>query len=191
MVRLSQQSQAPGVESMPDARAQKGPKTAPQGGATVSVVPPGWRRGSSWTTYQNARFKFALKYPADVFPFDMGPANDNGHTLLSRDGGATLHIFAAANIVGTTLAKYRKSLIEKRYAGVALDHSRQSKFAFVISGSRGDKVFYEHVTFSCDGKSIHGWQMIYPSSERTFYDLVADEVYRNYMHFSRPGVRCG
>ena len=61
----------------------------------------------------------------------------------------------------------------------------------MISGSRGDKVFYEHVTFSCDGKSIHGWQMIYPSSERTFYDLVADEVYRNYMHFSRSGVRCG
>ena len=67
----SVQSQAPGVERTPD--AQKGPKTAPRGGATVSVVPPGRRRGSGWTTYQDARFKFTLKYPADVFPFDTGP----------------------------------------------------------------------------------------------------------------------
>ena len=149
------------------------------------------RRGSSWTTYQNARFGFALKYPVDVFAFDTGPANDNVRTLVSHDGGAMLHIFAAENIAGTTLAKYRRSLIEKRYAGVVLDHTPQRKFWFVLSGTRGDKVFYERVTFSCDGRSIHGWQMIYPLSERTLYDLVADEVHRNYTHTIRPGARCG
>ena len=83
------------------------------------------------------------------------------------------------NVAGTTLAKYRRSLIEKRYTGMVLDHMPQSKFWFVLSGTRGDKVLYEHVAFSCDGKSIHGWQMLYPLSERTFYDLVADEIHRN------------
>ena len=126
----------------------------------------GRSRGSSWTTYQNMRFGFALKYPADVFRFDAGPANDNGRTLVSHDGGATLHILAAMNVTGTTLAKYRRSLIEKRYSGVTLDHTPQSKFWFVLSGARDDKVLYEHVTFACDGKSIHGWQMIYPSNQR-------------------------
>jgi hypothetical protein len=58
----------------------------------------------------------------------------------------------------------------------------------VLSGARGDKVFYERVAFSCDGKSLHGWQMIYPLSERTFYDLVADEVHRNHTHTSQS--RC-
>jgi curved DNA-binding protein CbpA len=181
----SVQSQTPGVESTSDARAQqggpygKGGKTPPQGGALAAASTQGRGRGSSWSTYQNTRFGFALKYPADVFAFDTTPANDSGRTLVSHDGGATLHIFAAMNIAGTTLAKYRRSLIEKRYGGMVLDHMPQSKFWFVLSGTRGDKVLYEHVAFSCDGKSIHGWQMIYPLSERTFYDLVADEVHRN------------
>jgi hypothetical protein len=38
---------------------------------------------------------------------------------------------------------------------------------------------------------MHGWQMTFPSSERTLYDLVADEVHRHYTHASAPGVRCG
>jgi DnaJ domain len=182
------QSQLPGVESTLNAPAQqgapftKGAKT--QGAVTVGASAQGRSRGSSWTTYQNTRFGFALKYPTDVFAF-AGPANDNGRTLVSHDGGATLHIFAAVNIAGTTLAKYRRSLIEKRYAGVTLDHTPQGKFWFVLSGARGDKVFYEHVAFSCDGKSLHGWQMIYPLSERTFYDLVADEVHRHHTHTSQ------
>jgi hypothetical protein len=151
----------------------------------VGASAQGRSRGSSWTTYQNTRFGFALKYPADVFAFDAGPADDHGRTLVSHDGGATLHIFAAVNIAGTTLAKYRRSLIERRYAGVTLDHTPQGKFWFVLSGGHGDKVFYEHVAFSCDGKSLHGWQMIYPLSERTFYDLVADEVHRHHTHTSQ------
>jgi curved DNA-binding protein CbpA len=180
------QSQTPGAESTSaDARAPqggpygKGGKTPPQGAAHAAASAPGRGRGSSWSTYQNTRFGFALKYPADVFAFDTTPANDSGRTLVSHDGGATLHIFAAMNIAGTTLAKYRRSLIEKRYGGMVLDHMPQSKFWFVLSGTRGDKVVYEHVAFSCDGKSIHGWQMLYPLGERTFYDLVADEVHRN------------
>src|SRR5262245_46594088 len=190
-----EQLQTRSVVSTPNARVQQGavkaPKTFSQGGVTAGTSPQGWRRGSSWITYQNPRFGFALKYPADLFSVETVPANDNGRTLVSRDGGATLQIFAAANVTGVTIAKYRRLLMDKRYAGVTLDHTPQSKYWFVLSGSREDKVYYEQVTFSCDGRSIHGWQMIYPLSERTVYDLVADEVHRNYVRISRPGARCG
>jgi hypothetical protein len=46
----------------------------------------GRTRGSSWTTYQNMRFGFALKYPADVFRFDAGPANARAGTWAARKG---------------------------------------------------------------------------------------------------------
>ena len=191
------QSAAPGIENASDARAQRGTHRSEgvtaslHGGATPGALPQARRRGWSWTTYENGRFSFALKYPADVFVFDTGPPNDNVRTLVSHDGGAMLHIFAAENVAGTTLAKYRQSLIEQRYSDVVLDHTRLRKFWFVLSGTRGDAVFYERVTFSCDGRAIHGWQMIYPLNERTLYDLVADEVNRNYTHTSGPGTRCG
>jgi curved DNA-binding protein CbpA len=160
-------------------------------GSTVAGLPQSRRRGSGWTTYHNTRFSFALKYPADVFAIDMGTANENVRSFRSADGDAQLRIFAAENVSGVTLAKYRRTLIEGRYAGMDLDHSPQRKFWFVLSGTRGDTVYYERVTFSCDTKAIHGWQMIYPSSERTLYDLVVDEIQRNYTHFGRGGTRCG
>jgi curved DNA-binding protein CbpA len=190
------QAQALGTEDTPDTRAQQethgseGAKASPRGGATVGAS-QGRRKGSNWATYQNARFSFALKYPVDVFAFDKGPANDNVRILVSRNGDAVLRIFATENITGTKLAQYRRSLIEMRYAGAVFDQTQQRKSWFVLSGTHGDTAFYERVTFSCDGRSIHGWQMIFPSSERTLYDLVVDEVHRNYTHTSGPGARCG
>jgi len=190
-VHQSLQAQAPDMENSLDSRAQQGTqrsegaKASPRGGA------PGPRKGSTWATYHNTRFSFALKYPVDVFAFDTGPANDNVRILVSRDGHAVLRIFAAENIAGTKLAQYRRSLIEKRYAGAVFDQTPQHKFWFVLSGTHSDKAFYERVTFSCDGRAIHGWQMIFPLSERTLYDLVAEEVHRNYTHTSGPGARCG
>jgi curved DNA-binding protein CbpA len=161
-----------------------------QVGSTLAALSQNRRRGSGWTTYQNARFSFALKYPADVFAIDTGTANENDRTFRSTNGDALLRIFATENVTGVTPAKYRRALIEGLYTGVDLEHSPQRKFWFVLSGTRGDKVFYERVIFSCDGKAIHGWEMIYPSSERTVYDLVVDEIQRNYTHSGRGGTRC-
>jgi hypothetical protein len=148
------------------------------------------RKGATWTTYRNARFRFGLKYPADLFAFDRGPANDNVRTLASRDGEAVLRIFAADNSTGATVARYRRSRIEERYAGAVIDHSQQHKNGYEVSGVHGDKAFYERVTFSCDGKSIHGWQVVFPVQERTVYDLVVDEVQRHYLQATKPGARC-
>jgi curved DNA-binding protein CbpA len=186
------QPPARGVESAPGTPTQQ--VTPRDEGVKVQVssaLSQSRRRGSGWTTYQDARFSFALKYPADVFAVDAGTESDNVRTFRSIDGEALLRIFATENITGVTLTKYRRSLIEGRYAGVNLDHTPQRRFWFVLSGTRGDTVFYERVDFSCSTKAIHGWQMIYPSSERTLYDLVVDEIQRNYAQFGRGGARCG
>lgn len=153
--------------------------------ATASPQVPG--RGESWATYGNPRYRFTLAYPADVFTV-TGPTDDNGALITSADGRARLRIFAARNITGTTLAGYRRFLLRNRYADLNLDHAPQSKLWFVLSGSRGTEVIYEHVGFSCDGASMHGWQMVYPVRERTFYDLVADEIHRR---TALTSLRCG
>lgn len=149
------------------------------------------RRASNWTTYQDARFGFALKFPTDLFVVDKEPTNDNVRTFHSQDGQALLRIFAAQNSAGMSLAEYRRSVIEDRYAGVVFGRTPQRRFWFVLSGTREEMLLYERVTFSCDGRSVHGWQMIYPLSERTFYDRIADEIHRNYSHGDSPDAHCG
>jgi curved DNA-binding protein CbpA len=156
----------------------------------LAASPEGRGRGSGWATYHNARFSFALKYPADVFTYDVGPSSENVRIFVSSDGGATLNIFAADNVSGTTLSRYRRSRMEERYAGAVFDQVPQRKFGFLLSGTQGGNVFYERVTFACGGRAIHGWQMIYPAHQRTIYDLVADEVDRTYTQNTRLGARC-
>src|SRR5262249_5351407 len=80
----------------------RGPLIGGQEAARVEVnvpmapaaPPEGRGRGSGWATYQNVRFSFALKYPSDVFGYDIGPSDENVRIVGSRDGRATLHIFA-------------------------------------------------------------------------------------------------
>jgi curved DNA-binding protein CbpA len=156
----------------------------------TTALPEVRARGSGWVAYHNASFKFSLKYPADVFAYDV-VSNENVRTFVSRDGVAVLNIFTADNVAGASLARYRRARMEEHYAGASFEQSPQRKYGFVLSGTRGDRAFYERVTFSCDGRSIHGWQMIFPVSQRTVYDLVADEVDRTYRQRTRPGARCG
>jgi len=160
----------------------------PQGPAEVAASP---RRGqaTNWTTYRNASFGFALRYPAGVFVLDSGQSNDNVQTFVSRDGRATLRILAAENTAGMTLAGFRRTVM-KRYAGASFGDAPRREHWFALSGTRDGGAFFERVTFSCDGKSMHGWQMTYPSSERATYDKLAKLVLRNYPHGNGPGAGC-
>jgi curved DNA-binding protein CbpA len=170
------------------AQVRRDPKVS-TAGLAKAALPQSRARGAGWVSYHNALFRFSLKYPADVFAYDVGPSDANVRTFVSRDGAAMLQIFAADNFGGTTLARYRRSRMEERY-GAVFDQMPQHRFGFVLSGTLGDWAFYERVTFSCDGRAIHGWQMIFPVSHRTLYDLVADEMSRIYTQRTRLGAPC-
>jgi hypothetical protein len=171
------------------AQVRRDPKVS-TAGLAKAALPQSRARGAGWASYDNALFRFSLKYPADVFAYEVGPSDANVRTFVSRDGAAKLQIFAADNVGGTTLTRYRRSRMEEHYAGAVFDEMRQRRFGFVLSGTQGDWAFYERVTFSCDGRVIHGWQMIFPVGHRTLYDLVADEMSRIYMQRTRMDAPC-
>ncbi len=149
-------------------------------------------RLANWTAYRNARFGFSLNYPGEVFPVaEAAPADSPVRAFVSRDGRAMLQITAGPIAAGLTIPKYRRTVMEQRYGGATYDYSPQQSHWFVLSGTRGDAMFYERITFSCDGRSLHGWQLTYPVAERAFYDRVVEEMHRRYRHSNGPGSRCG
>jgi hypothetical protein len=167
---------------------------ATTGTSPAQPTPPALRPGAraDLADLQRPRFDFSLRYPAGVFILDSARTNvaANVRTFVSRDGQASLRIVASKNTAGISLATLRRGLMKERYAGAAFDKAPRRRHWFALSGMRGDEVFLERVTFTCDGKAMHGWQMLYPSSQRATYDELAKLVLRNHPHGNAPGVAC-
>jgi curved DNA-binding protein CbpA len=147
-------------------------------------------RAAIWRTYRDPRFDFSLRYPAGIFTLDAARSDANVHTFVSRDGRAVLRIVAAENTARIALADLRRALMKGRYAGAAFDSAPRRRHWFALSGTRGDEVFLERITYSCDGKSMHGWQMLYPATQRGTYDELARLVLRNHPHGNGPPSAC-
>jgi hypothetical protein len=127
----------------------------------------------TWAIYRNARVGFALKYPADVFSLLGNEIDHVDRLLTSKDGRALLRISVMANDPRNTVAEYRRSLVAERYADATFHYTPQRDNWFVFSGSVGEEMFYERITFSCDQRSIHGWLLVYPISERSSFDVIS------------------
>lgn len=136
---------------------------------------------ADWTTVKNDRHGFAIAYPTNVFEQKAEPTTDEGRVFVSKDGKAKLLVGAFANAGNHTLSEYRDFLMTDQFAGAAIDYAPVRRKWFVLSGVRNGEMFYQRVSFTCAGRLINSWAMLYPESERKTYDRVVEAVARTYM----------
>jgi hypothetical protein len=134
-------------------------------------------------TYLNKRHGFTLSYPTARFS-PQEPLSEDGRVWVSHDGNAKLLAGALANDEGMSLGEYRQFLLKESYAGAEIDYAPMRDTWFVLSGTRDGTMFYERVTFTCGGRRINSWAMLYPVGERQIYDRIVEKVARTY----RAGV---
>jgi hypothetical protein len=138
-------------------------------------------------TYTNARYGFRLSYPTAYFK-PREPLSEEGRVWVSHDGSARLLAGALPNADGMSLEDYRKFVMQQSYPGASIDYAPVRDTWFVVSGTRDGTMFYERVTFTCGGRLINSWAMLYPAEERKLYDRVLERVAKSY----RAGTRnCG
>jgi hypothetical protein len=130
-------------------------------------------------TYTNKRFGFRLTYPTARFK-PQEPLSEDGRVWISHDGNARLLAGALPNTEGMTLTDYREFVLKESYAGAEIDYAPVRDTWFVISGKRDGTIFYERVTFTCGGRLINSWAMIYPVDEHRLYNRVVEQVARSY-----------
>jgi hypothetical protein len=133
-----------------------------------------------WSTVENERFGFLLAYPGSIFAPREGSSPDEGTVLVSRDGNARLAVAAFENENEATLEEYRDQLLSENYNGAKIDYAPVKKKWFVVSGTRGEMHFYERVSFTCGGKLINSWALLYPAAERGLYDRVVEAIAESY-----------
>lgn len=133
-----------------------------------------------WQTLTHDQLGFQIAYPATVFAPSGSVSSEAGRVLVSADGRAKLLIAAFDNEDGESLSAYRAHVLETSYAGAAIDYAPVRGSWFVLSGVRNDTMFYERVSFTCDGRRITSWAMLYPNAERRYYDRIVEEIARTF-----------
>jgi hypothetical protein len=62
------------------------------------------------------------------------------------------------------------------YADFTIDYRPVGSNWFVLSGDGGGKTFYEKVMFSCDGRLINSFALIYPTTDKRRFDAVVEGI---------------
>lgn len=142
-----------------------------------------------WKAIQHRR-GFMIAYPGSVFPKRAEGTSEDGEVLVSRDGNSKLLVGTFENTAEFSMKAYRDYLMENSYAGAKLDYERWHQRWFVISGTRNGTMFYERVSFTCGGKLVNSWAMLYPVAERRLYDRVVEAIARTYSPGAGPNGSC-
>lgn len=141
--------------------------------ALVASLTPGF--ATEWRNYENARFGYTVRYPADIFTRSEESENGDGVTLYGEDGRARLLLFAGHNALGQSAREMADQL-------GGLDDVREVTYRrveedwIVLSGyldapeSGAPVIFYERIEFNADDSAISGFRIEYPTSMRDRID---------------------
>lgn len=145
---------------------------------------------NEWATVHNPKYGFSIAYPSSYL-FPVKSRDDaEGRVMQSADGKAKLLVASFQNADNLTLDGYRDFLLSDVYANARIDYAPQRSRWFVLSGERGEEGFYERVTFSCGGRLINSWAMLYPLAERRFYEHMLDAIAKTYSAGAGPDGQC-
>jgi hypothetical protein len=136
-----------------------------------------------WTTYKNERFGYSLYYPASHFEAGQPPDNGSGMTFTSRDGKAKVVVFGVNNGDRLSPQEYRRVLLQEFGGYDKLDYSPSGSTWFVLSGFRGDNIYYQKVMFTCSNAIINVFSMTFPATEKAFYEKMVERMEDRF----RPG----
>ena len=138
------------------------------------VAPVREAAGDTWRLYVNARYGTTAEYPADRFHPGRPPDNGDGQSFTADDGAA-LAIFAHLNVDSDKPADYEAVLRSGSSDYSDVTYRATGKDWLVLSGHRGDLIFYERYIFA-KGKDIcviHALVVTYRRDTKAIYDPIA------------------
>ncbi len=136
---------------------------------------------ADWQTYRNARFGFAVVYPADILQMQPAPANDDGRAFRSVERRIDVSASASHNVLDDTVGGlYAKALAE--YGPQNVTYRRRGVDFFVVSGVRHGRVFYEYVQIARKhgGEYVGRLLAVYPPEEKPVMDPVVTRMQRRF-----------
>jgi hypothetical protein len=141
---------------------------------------------SGWSEHRNDKYGFSLMYPGQVFKSERTAEAGDGRVFVNEDQDARLLVGALINKSGFTLAAYQDYVARESYGKFKVTYRPRGESWFVLSGEGEGKIFYEKVMFSCSGRLISSFAMIYPIDKRATFDPIVERIEDTF----RAGTAC-
>jgi len=142
--------------------------------------------GYEWVPYVNERFGFSLRYPADVFERERRSEAGDGEVFVGVRDHSQLLVGAFENRDGHTVESYMGFIRRQSYPGYTVSYAPRGRTWFVLSGEDNERIFYEKVMFSCQGRIINSFALIYPIESKRQFDPIVEGIEKTF----RPGQDC-
>ena len=151
----------------------------------MAVSPVGaaaWR----WALETEPDLGLSYSYPPDVFLPIEGDGKPYFHYFASASSEAKFLVGGWNNTTGQSPAGFKQWLTENVGGYDELTYRPRGRSWFVLSGYRGDSIYYEKVMFSCGGSLVNVFAITYPVEQRDLYDPIVERMEDTF----RPGSRC-
>lgn len=128
---------------------------------------------STWATYTNLRFGFAVDYPRDIFPRYTESENSDGATFETNAPWVELRAYGSYNVE----KKSPRATIAEYYAGTTLDYSSVKHDSYVVSGIERGAIFYDRCNFA--GDRMFCVKLVYPVGQKDKWDKIVARMSRS------------
>jgi hypothetical protein len=149
-------------------------------------IAPTQAQSPGWAEYRNEKYGFTLRYPPDLFAVERTAEAGDGQVFVTPGGDARLLVGALVNDSGFSLGSYQAHVARQSYGNFKITYQPMGKTWFVLSGEGDGKIFYEKVMFSCSGRLINSFAMIYPAHRREVFDPIVERMEDTFL----PGDAC-
>jgi serine/threonine-protein kinase len=127
----------------------------------------------SWRSYANARFGTVAQVPRD-WRAGREPENGDGFAFISPDGQATITVSGGLNIDDSV--EQAMSSREQPMEGETITYKLRRGRVLVVSGLRGDRIFYSKSMLSCRDQIWNNVSIEYPAARKAQFDALVTHV---------------
>jgi serine/threonine-protein kinase len=131
------------------------------------AIAPGWQ------TYVNERFGSTADVPAG-WRAGTPPENGDGLTFAAPDGQATIAIFGSLNVWDKLDEAFAAH--ETAETGETITYKHRDKRGTVVSGTKGDRIFYRKSILSCRGQVWNNVAIEYQAAEKQAFDAIVSHI---------------
>ena len=139
-----------------------------------------------WETYRSERFGYSLLFPASLLEQHSETPDGRGVQLSSKDGFVRLKVLAVDNSDNISIGDYRAAILREFSGSNQLKYGPMGQSWFVLSGARGDSIYYQKVLFACGGRIINAFALTYPEQQKRDFDSVVTTIEKNFHPTAGP-----